>query len=401
MCTNEWTRRSFLQTAAGTGVALSGAAALLRPEPARATERTAAAGTPERVVLTNVRVFDGQKLTAPRSVVIDYGLIGIAALGARTVDCGGATLLPGLIDAHIHLTDVTTLEQLAGYGVTTAMDMACWPPTLVNSLRKQAGLTDIQSAGIPAVAPGSLQAQIPGFPPAGIVTGPNQATSFVAARVAEGSDYIKVITGTPGVDGLDQPTLNAVTKAAHGFGKPVMAHATTAADVAMSLLAGIDMIHHVPLDTALTSAAAAQYVSGHRISVPTLTIMEGFANLGIPGLNYAAASGSVAALHRAGVRILAGTDSNHTPGIPVQPAYGSSLHHELELLVDAGLSPLEALRSATALPAQSFGYKDRGAVLPGYRADLVLVDGDPTTDITATRNIQRVWIRGIEYPPAA
>lgn len=351
-------------------------------------------------MLTNVRVFDGQRLTAPCSVVIDHGVIGIAALGARTIDCGGATLLPGLIDAHIHLTDVTTLEQLAGYGVTTALDMACWPPTLVNSLRNQTGLTDIQSAGIPAVTPGSLQAQLPGFPQADIVTSSNQATGFVAARVAEGSNYIKVITGTPGADGLDQPTLNAVTNAAHGFGKQVMAHATTADDVAMALLAGIDMIHHVPLDTALTSSAAAQYVSGHCVSVPTLTMMEGFANLGIPGLNYAAASGSVAALHQAGVRILAGTDSNHLQGIPVQPAYGSSLHHELELLVDAGLSPVEALRAATVLPAQSFGYRDRGAVLPGYRADLVLVDGDPTTDITATQDIQRIWVGGIEYPPA-
>ncbi|MHA6761390.1 amidohydrolase family protein [Streptacidiphilus sp. PAMC 29251] len=401
MCTTEWTRRSFLQTAAGTGVALAGAAALLKPEAARASERTAAVGAPERVVLTNVRVFDGQKLTAPRSVVIDYGVIGIAALGARTIDCAGATLLPGLIDAHVHLKDVTTLEQLAGYGVTTALDMACWPPSLVASLRNQSGLTDIQSAGIPAVAPGSLQAHLPGFPASGILTGPGQATGFVTGRVAEGSNYIKVITGTPGADGLDQPTLTAVTSAAHAFGKQVMAHATTAADVAQALLAGIDMIHHVPLDTALTAAAAAQYVAGHRVSVPTLTIMEGFAGLGIPGLSYAAASGSVAALHQAGVRILAGTDSNLTPGIPVQPAYGSSLHHELELLVDAGLSPVEALRAATLLPAQSFGFRDRGAVLPGCRADLVLVDGDPTTDITATRNIQRIWVHGIEYPPAA
>jgi imidazolonepropionase-like amidohydrolase len=404
MCTNEYSRRALLQKAAGAGVVLAGASALLRPEAAQAApvrERTSAAGQAERVALTNVRVFDGQKLTAPRTVVIDHGVIGIVSAGARTIDCGGATLLPGLIDSHVHLVDVTTLEQLAGYGVTTALDMACWPASLVASLRHQSGLTDIQSAGVPAVAPGSLQSQLPGFPQSAVLSDPDQARGFVAARVAEGSDYIKVITGTPGVDGLDQPTMNAVTAAAHLYGKQVMAHCTTSADVGQALLAGIDMVHHVPLDTALTSDAVGQYARGRRVSVPTLTMMEGFANLGIPGLNYAASRDSVTALYRAGVRVLAGTDSNHTPGIPVQPQFGAALHHELELLVDAGVSTVDALRAATVLPAQSFGFRDRGAVQPGYRADLVLVDGDPLTDITATRKIQRIWAQGIEYAPAA
>ncbi len=88
--------------------------------------------------------------------------------------------------------------------------------------------------------------------------------------------------------------------------------------------------------------------------------------------------------------ILAGTDSNHTPGIPVNPHFGSSLHHELELLVGAGLSTVEALRSATVLPAQAFRLPDRGVTAPGYRADLVLIDGGPIADIRATRRIQRL-----------
>ncbi|MBO2463942.1 amidohydrolase family protein [Actinomadura violacea] len=396
MSTTEWTRRTFFKNAAAAGIAAAAGPALLQAS--RAAADTQGAGTFEKIALTNVRVFDGRGLTDPRTVVIDNGRIGFSPLGAKTIDAKGATLLPGLIDAHVHLEDVGTLEQLTGYGVTTALDMACWPPSLVNSLRHRTGLTDIRSAGIPAAAPGSVESRLPGFPQSELVTGPDQAQRFVTARVAEGSDYIKLIVDIPG---LDQATLDALAAAAHAYGKLVMAHATSSAAVDEALLAGADMIHHVPLDTALTTATAARYLSGKRVSVPTLTMMEGFAALGIPGLSYAAARDSVGILHQAGVRILAGTDSNHKQGIPVQPAFGTSLHHELELLVQAGLGTVEALRAATILPAQSFGLPDRGVISTGYRADLVLVDGDPTADIRATRNIQRIWAGGIEYSPAA
>jgi imidazolonepropionase-like amidohydrolase len=99
--------------------------------------------------------------------------------------------------------------------------------------------------------------------------------------------------------------------------------------------------------------------------------------------------GSVARLHAAGVPILAGTDAPN-PGT----AHGPSLHGELELLVRAGLTPVEALRAATSTPARVFRLGDRGRIAPGMRADLVLVDGDPTSDVTATRRITRIWKNG-------
>ncbi|MET9252705.1 amidohydrolase family protein [Streptomyces sp. NPDC003717] len=387
-------RRGFLKTAAAAGLAVAGAQALATPASASPLETTAGL---DRFALTNVRVFDGTALTAPRTVVVEGGVIGLNPLGARRIDGGGAVLLPGLIDAHLHLKDVSTLQQLAGYGVTTGLDMACFPPALVDSLRRRPGLTDIRSAGTPAVAPGSPQSQIPGFPADAVLTGPEQARAFVRARIAEGSDYIKVIVDVPG---LAQATVTAVAAEAHARGKQVMAHAISAAAAEVSLAAGVDVIHHVPLDSPLPAATAARYASGGRVAVPTLTVMRGFADLGIPGYDYANAEASVAALRRAGVRILAGTDANQTPGVPVHPAYGTSLHEELERLVHAGLTTREALRSATSLPAETFGLRDRGAVRPGARADLVLIDGDPLADIRATRAIRRVWLAGAEYPPA-
>ncbi|WP_415939730.1 amidohydrolase family protein [Streptomyces sp. 039-1] len=394
MCINDTNRRNFLKGAAAVSIAAAGVPALAAPAGAHAQDGAGLFG--DKVALSNVRVFDGDQVTSPRTVVIDNGRIGISSLGARRIDCGGAVLLPGLTDAHIHLRDVNTLRALSGYGVTTGLDMATFPPSLVDSLRGVPGLTDIRSAGTPAVAPGSPQSQIPGFPADAVLTGPEQAGQFVRSRVTEGSDYIKIIIDEPG---LSPQTIKAVTTAAHSAGKLVMAHATSTATVVRALDAGVDMIHHVPLDSALTPSVAARYVSSGTVAVPTLTMMEGFGNLGIPGLDYAAAEGSVAALRRAGARILAGTDSNLTPGIPVQPPYGAGLHHELELLVRAGLTNREALRATTSLPAQAFGLRDRGTIRVGNRADLVLVDGDPLTDITATRAVRRVWVGGVEYTP--
>jgi len=98
----------------------------------------------------------------------------------------------------------------------------------------------------------------------------------------------------------------------------------------------------------------------------------------------------VARLAAAGVPILAGTDTPN-PGT----AHGASLHRELELLVGSGLTPQLALQAATSAPARVFGLTDRGVIEPGRRADLVLVDGDPLTDITHSRRITRVWRGGV------
>ncbi len=356
----------------------------------------------EKTALTNVRVFDGYQLRAADTVVIDGDRIGADPVGARVVDGGGAVLLPGLIDCHVHLSGPQDLRRLCEYGVTTALDMATWPPELVDSLRGVPGLTDIRSAGTLAIGAGRMHAQMEGIPEDAIVTGPADAERFVAARVAEGSDYIKIIAEHPDAKGLDQSTLNALVAAAHAHGKAVVAHAADYGAVAMVQEAGADFTTHAPLDRALDADAVALLVADERVAIPTLTMMEAFAERAgrETGLDYARARASVTALHQAGVPVLAGTDANSTPGSPAHIAHGGSLHHELELLVDAGLSTAEALRAATELPAQHFGLADRGAIEPGLRADLVLIDGDPVADIRATRRLRRVWCAGVEHVPA-
>jgi imidazolonepropionase-like amidohydrolase len=340
--------------------------------------------------------------------VIDGSRIGTDPAGAEVIDGEGGVLLPGLIDAHVHLKDRDTLGRLAAAGVTTALDMACGPPALVDSLRGVPGLTDIRSAGTPAIAPGSLHASFPVIGRHGAISGADQAAGFVADRVAEGSDYIKIVVGSPGAD-HDQATLDALTAAAREHGRLSVAHAASYQAVEKAQRARVSVLTHVPLDRPLDEAAAASARADDRILIPTLVMMEGLARAAVrPGMDYGAARASVTVMYRAGVPILAGTDAHDTGatdtgtgdiGGPAAVPHGSSLHHELELLVDAGLTTVDALRAATTRPARYFGLADRGVVEPGRRADLVLIDGDPLHDIKATQAIRRVWCAGIEVIP--
>src|ERR1700727_1985711 len=128
-----------------------------------------------REIFADVRVFDGDRvLDGSYDVVIDAGTIAAlepagapaqqdARKDARILGGPGTMLLPGLIDAHVHLRGTGDLEELARWGVTTALDMGSWPASLIEELRR-AGSTDVRSTGAGAVGPGSLQATIPGRP---------------------------------------------------------------------------------------------------------------------------------------------------------------------------------------------------------------------------------------------
>ena len=362
-----------------------------------------------KTALRNVRVFDGRQLLPLGTVILDGDRIGPDASDAEMVVNGeGAVLLPGLIDAHVHLDGRSALERLVRFGVTTALDMAS-APEFIDSIRGIRGLTDVRSAGMPALAPGSIHAHIPKIGERGLIRTAGEAERFVTERFAEGSDYLKILIDLPGPS-PDRATVDALVAATHGLGRLVVAHALSyeAAEVAQA--AGVDALTHTPLDRPLDRAAADRMASAGRMLIPTLTMMEALtgpstppqmqAEWALPGASYASARESVAAAYRAGAPVLAGTDTNTDAEAPGNFTFGDSLHHELELLVDAGLSNVDAIRAATVLPAEHFGLTDRGAVAPGRRADLILLDGDPLHDIHAIRSISHVWCGGIEHTPA-
>jgi len=220
----------------------------------------------------------------------------------------------------------------------------------------------------------------------------------VTARFDEGVDYIKIIADEPG---FDQDTLNGIVEEATKRGKMSIAHAAHRSAFQRALDAKTTVLTHVPIDKPIDADFCKAMLSQGTIAVPTLIMMQGVVNnTKRPGTSYAAARDSVKAMHEAGVPILAGTDANMQPGVPANVMHGQSMHKELELLVDAGLSNLDALRAATSLPAKYFGLQDRGVVEVGKRADLVLLSEDPLVDIKATKSIQRVWCKGVEVESA-
>lgn len=153
-----------------------------------------------------------------------------------------------------------------------------------------------------------------------------------------------------------------------------IAHAARNAEFTMAQRGKVNIITHVHLDLPLDEPVAKLMKDESRVCVPTLVMEEIISKAGIfPGLNYGAAKESVIQLHKAGMLILAGTDSNKSPIAGVK--HGEVIHRELNLLVDAGLSNEEALRAATTLPEKWSGLEDKRVVVVGKRADFVLVGG--------------------------
>jgi len=225
----------------------------------------------------------------------------------------------------------------------------------------------------------------------------------VEEQVGFGADFIKIILDDPNIPGagiLTPETIAAVAQAAHESARRLIAHAVASASFKLALENGVDVITHTPMGECIPSSIAEEMAKRGTLAVPTLVMMKGlcemFAKLPAPPpWSYGHSQESVAGFKRAGIPIIAGTDANDDPKAPFHPEHGKSLHDELELLVGSGLTPVDALRSATSIPAERLGLADRGAILPGRRADLVLVDGDPTMDIGATRAIRAVWIAGV------
>jgi imidazolonepropionase-like amidohydrolase len=386
-------------------------------------------------VVTNVRLFDGERAIERTNVafrdgtILDVGDRYPPPPGAAVVDGAGKTLLPGLIDAHTHSWG-DALERALVFGVTTELDMftehrfAASMRTAQESAAGAPRRADLFSAGTLLTAPGGHGTEYGMKIPT--VSGPADVEAFVDARIAEGSDYIKIVYdnartyGMKTIPTISRETLAAAIAAAKRRGKLAVVHIGSKQDAEEALDAGASALIHIFADAAPDAAFVDRAVRAKAFVIPTLAVNEsttGETGAGelvddariAPYLNGADRAGlrrafpkrpnarrsldhakaATRMLHEKGVPILAGTDAPN-PGT----THGASIHRELRLLVDAGLTPSAALVAATSAPARAFNLKDRGLVAKGMRADLVLVNGDPTRDILATRDIAAIWKRG-------
>jgi imidazolonepropionase-like amidohydrolase len=387
--------------------------------------------------ITHARVFDGERTLQNQTVVVRDGKIvavgGSASVpeGVPQIDGSGETLLPGLIDAHVHAYAPNALREAEALGVTTVLDMANDPETVKRDKAAQgsgAGMdgADIYSSGILATAPHGHGTEYGYDVPT--LTTPAEAQAWVDARIGEGSDYIKIIIEDGSSFGrtiptLDRPTVEALITAAHKRHKMAVCHVGTYAEAREAIEAGADGLMHLFVDCSPDPGFGAFAAAHHAFVVPTLSVLVSVSSSNAKGralasdhlltdylapediqnlrrsfssslreakpMHYEATKESIRQLKASHAVILAGTDAPN-PGT----AMGASMHGELELLVEAGLTPEDALAAATSKPADCFHLADRGRVAVGHRADLLLVKGDPTSHIADTRNIVAVWKSG-------
>lgn len=384
-------------------------------------------------LIQNVRVYDGEKMLPARHVLIDQGKIinanfkGKITGNMQLVDGKGRSLLPGLIDAHVHAYQDQDLPLL--FGVTTQIDMFSPVAAMQDMHQRRQNVNntrapDVFSAGVLATAPKGHGTEY------GMeietLTKPEQAQAWVDRRIVEGSHFIKIVMEHGGIgfhfNSLDLATVQALIKASHARNKLAVVHISTYPDAKAALEAGADGLVHLFAGTVISPAQIQELVhlaKVHRAFViPTFSVLESMAGIKakdvlddgsmvqLLGKNQLMPLNSTygtevkqellnaprqltAALHQAKIAVLAGTDAGNRG-----TQYGISLHHEMAALVQAGLSPSAALQAATSAPARAFQLRDRGRIQNGYKADLLLVEGDPSVEISASRRIIEIWKNG-------
>jgi len=386
-------------------------------------------GPAARLVFKDIRVFDGRKIIPQATVVIEGSKIAAIGTnvavpaGAEIIDGRNMTLLPGLIDSHVHVFSPGELRRSLMFGVTTVMDMMTTVGFMrsIKALQAATGtpdMADLFSAGLAATVPGGHGTEYGGDVPT--LTKAEEASDFVAKRKAESSDYIKIMSGKA-QNVLGRNVVAALAAEARKQGLLSIVHINVQSFAREAVQSGVNGLAHCFADAPPERDLIDMMKAKNVFVIPTLSVMNNLADakkadlihdqrlvpylspdileaLGATGLasknsdfSFLAAEETAKRFHEAGIRVLAGSDTIN-PGT----SNGISLHGELELLVGAGMTPVDALAAATSVPADVFGLKDRGRIAPGLRADLLLVRGNPAEDVTATRDIAGVWKIGVK-----
>jgi imidazolonepropionase-like amidohydrolase len=393
-----------------------------------------------------VVVIEGNKITA-------VGVEGTIAIppGARVIDTNGHTVMPGLMDMHVHLMilghgdydhwdrtypsqfrDVImpiSAKQLLMAGVTTARDLGA-PLEDIVAVKRRIERGEIPGPRMFVSGPFLQKSNTPldaRF--RWIVKDPEDARRKVRTIVEGGADVIKLID-------QDQMTLEevkAIVDEAHKHGKHVAAHAHRSEEIRQGLRAGVDCFEHTGLATKpgydddvlqmMRERNATLFwcptMEGLFLSAETLRNPERIDDQrlkrDLPPELYADVHRSIKdpqrldyfrlvsrriptlpnkfrQLRESGVTIIVGTDS----GIPLNFHFDSTWR-ELKTMVDLGMPPMEAIRAATFWPAQLLKQPNLGTIAPGKLADVIVVDGDPLTDMSALRHVLHVVKDGKVY----
>jgi imidazolonepropionase-like amidohydrolase len=395
----------------------------------------------KRTVFTGGTVFDGTGAAPARADVAVEGdrivAVGSGLDGDESVDCAGRTILPGLIDAHVHLLidglnplawlndpfslqfyrAVHTMRATLEAGITTVRDAGgadlgvkeAQQLGLVPGPRVQISIILLSQTGGHGDSWAASGCHTPIFVshpgrPSGVIDGPDEARRKVRELIRAGADVIKIATSGGVVSARDDPRhghfrdaeVAVIVEEANAVGIPVMSHAAATDGIKTAVRNGVRSIEH---GIFLDDEAVEMMLARGTYLVPTLIAPRGVLDAAAKGAaiaeNVLDKARMVVEIHRqsvrkaiaAGVRIAFGTDTGVTP-------HGQNLD-ELPLLVECGMTPEQALHSATMEAARLLEVDaDLGSVEEGKLADLVLVDGDLSEVDTLASRIRTVYQAG-------
>ncbi|MFC4123077.1 amidohydrolase family protein [Nonomuraea zeae] len=367
------------------------------------------------------RLFDGRELQHDRVVLVEGGRVSAvvpASGGDRpgTVDLGDATLLPGLIDCHVHLAFDASPDAVAGLE----------PPGLVDRMRAAArqhlaaGVTTVRDLGdrdylalrlgLGHDGPEVLASGPPITTPkghcwflGGEAAGEEAVRAAVRERARRGAHVVKMmVTGgelTPGTHAhllqYGPGELAAAADEAHAHGLPIAGHAHSAEGIRHALEAGFDSIEHCTFFT--EDSVAVDHGLVERLAAAGVVVSLTAGIRPAPGpLPPAIARRlplmreTLRTLRAAGVTYVIGSDAGIGP-----PKPHGVLPYGMEMLVEAGYAPIDVLRAVTSVAARACRLDGRkGSVAPGFDADLVAVEGDPLADMSAVRRPVAVYRMG-------
>jgi imidazolonepropionase-like amidohydrolase len=394
-----------------------------------------------RTVFAGGRVFDGTGAAVAEAdvTVVDGRIdeIGVGLDGDEQIDVGGATLLPGLFDTHVHVMfghvdvwrlmqepfsyrfydAIRNLESTLGIGITTVRDAGgadlgvkkALEEGIVRGPRIQISITMLSQTGghgdgwLPSGGHAQFFPEYPGAP-GSIVDGPDEIRRKVRELVRAGAEVIKIATSggvlsptdKPQQPGFDVEEIEAIVAEASAAGLWVMSHAQSIDGIKNAVRAGVRSIEH---GIYLDDEAIELMLDRGAYLVPTLVAPWGVIRAAEAGASIpdgaVTKAREVIEAHRdsfrraaeAGVKVAMGTDAGVVP-------HGSNLE-ELQLMADGGMSAEDVLVATTRTAAELMGLEgELGTIEPGKRADLVVVSGDPFDFGDLAGRIERVYQDG-------
>jgi imidazolonepropionase-like amidohydrolase len=327
-------------------------------------------------------------------VLIEDGLIAGAGPArelnvparATTLDASGLTLLPGFIDAHVHIALAPPTEVVAG-GVTHARDLAWMPqeiwPLVARSHEPDSGGPELSAVGQMLTAPGGYPMRA-SWAPDGVgrvVHSADDASSAVAEQAESGACAIKVALNAAAGPTLSARVLSAIVGAAHGRGLHVTAHVTGLGELHKALDAGVgELAHMLMSEERIPDHTIARMAVSGTVIVPTLSCRF--------GRDLELAIDNLRRFLHAGGRVVYGTDlGNEGPRPGIEP-------REIAAMSAAGMSPRAIIATATTEAASWLGLDAKGILAAGMSADVIGVRGDPTVDASALREMELVIRQG-------